>query len=120
VTTVRSIARTTVVAALAMIAACSGAPSSAVPCPAQSSCRKEYTCLDYGGFSSTDLTLLEDSCVAGDHAWATAACDRTAAIGRCELKEDGTCETQWIFAGPLPIEERRLSCTSAGGTWREP
>jgi hypothetical protein len=106
--------------ALATLVSC-GDPSQLVPrCAALGSCRKEFTCSDYGGFSTTDLADLHDSCTAGAHPWSDSACDRAGTIGHCEFTKEGTCETQWVFASALPDSERRLSCTSAGGVWREP
>jgi hypothetical protein len=105
--------------ALTALVACASSPAPPT-CPAQASCRKEYTCSDYGGFRATDLAGLAESCMAGGHPWSDAPCDRTATIGRCEFTKEGTCETQWVFASALPVSERRLSCTSAGGIWREP
>jgi hypothetical protein len=116
---VRRFARRSALGALVMLAACEASPGSPAPCPSQGSCRKEYTCSDYGGFSAADLAGLADSCRAGDHPWSDAACDQSTAIGRCDFERDGTCEAQWVFPSPLPIEERRLSCTSAGGQWRD-
>jgi hypothetical protein len=109
---------TTALGAVLMLAACGGSSTAPARCASQGSCRKEYTCLDYGGFGATDLAGLKGSCIAGDHLWSDAACDQAASIGRCDFARDGTCETQWIFAGPLPESERRLSCASAGGVWR--
>jgi hypothetical protein len=105
--------------AFAALAACSGSPQLDPKCAALGSCRKEYTCSDYGGFTATDLADLRDSCQAGDHTWSNAACERAASIGHCELGQAGTCETQWVFASALPVSERRLSCMGAGGVWRE-
>jgi hypothetical protein len=111
------VARPSALGLLLIVATCSSSPGPP-PCPSQASCKKEHTCSDYAGFSSADLAGLQDSCQAGGHQWSKAPCDPATTIGHCEFEKEGTCETQWVFPSPLPVEERRLSCTSAGGIWQ--
>lgn len=93
-------------------------------------------CIDYTGLTADQVTAIRSTCtdhdggvtvgdasvpvmISGTYS-SGSLCDRTGALGGCQISSGGFSQTTWYFAGAAGADTWRSACMTGGGTWVTP
>jgi hypothetical protein len=87
----------------------------------QGSCKSSTGCIDYAGYASTDLAVLEMACDETPAVWSSKACDAHGSEGGCEIILGDMCLDAWAFP-PTVAKTAKGACLSGavGNVWLAP
>lgn len=109
--------------ALGLAAGCAAAPLAGPDgcVNVQGSCKSVTGCVDYAGYDTTSLSVLETGCGEMNGTWAEAACDPRGAEGGCVIVAGDICVVAWAFP-PTVAKTAQQSCADGadGNMWITP
>ncbi|HEX4406582.1 MAG TPA: hypothetical protein VH560_17205 [Polyangia bacterium] len=87
----------------------------------QGSCKSSTGCIDYSGYSSSDLVSLEAGCNETPAVWSSTACDAHGSEGGCEIVLGEVCIVAWAFSPTVEKTAEGACLTGAeGNVWLSP